>query len=225
MKPLSASILFVIVLLLSISMLSACKTYYPPVVYHQIKKEIPYDAIIVPGYPFDSESGNYLMKIRVLWAKHLFEEGLCENIIFTGGSVYSPYYESEVMKLYALELGLPENRLFTEKQAEHTTENLVYSYLMADSLGFEKVGFATDVYQTTFLAAHLNKLNMKHVDLLPISYSKIKPASSIEVASVPYQLAENPDFVSILESQSVQERKNRSKGKMAEKMLSTFEGN
>ena len=43
--------------------------------------ETVYDAIIIPGYPCDGISWNLTVKMRLLWAKYLFDNGLAKNII------------------------------------------------------------------------------------------------------------------------------------------------
>ncbi|MBK6774437.1 MAG: YdcF family protein [Flavobacteriales bacterium] len=64
------------------------------------------------------------MKLRVHWAVHLFKEGVARNIIFSGGAVYTPYVEAEIMSLYAQELGVPAKHCFLDPIAEHSTENI-----------------------------------------------------------------------------------------------------
>ena len=41
--------------------------------------EAPYDAIIVPGVPFNGDSMSFMMNARVQWACYLFEKGLAKN--------------------------------------------------------------------------------------------------------------------------------------------------
>ena len=65
--------------------------------YEEAKTQT-YDAIIVPGVPYDGNKWTRTMKGRVYWAKHLYEEGIAKNIIFSGSSVYTAYYEAEIMK-------------------------------------------------------------------------------------------------------------------------------
>jgi len=50
----------------------------------------------------------------VLWASFLYKQGVIRNIIFSGGAVYTPYYEAKVMGLYAQRLGIPKEHIFYE---------------------------------------------------------------------------------------------------------------
>ncbi|NPA67471.1 MAG: YdcF family protein, partial [Chlorobi bacterium] len=110
-------------------------------------KYAPYDAIIVPGVPFDGKEWSDIMKMRVYWSYLLYKRGVAEHIIYSGGAVYSPYYESEIMKLYAIKLGIPDSVIFTDTVAEHSTENLWYSFKLAKQKGFKKLALATDPVQ------------------------------------------------------------------------------
>ena len=122
-------------------------------------KHQPYDVIIVPGYPFEGESWNTVIKMRVTWAKYLFDKGYTKNIIFSGGAVYSPYIESRIFKAYAIAKGVPSENIFTEERAQHSVENIYYSYRIAKEKGFEKIALATDAFQPTTLDASLESMN------------------------------------------------------------------
>lgn len=132
----------------------------------------PYDVIIVPGVPFQEPSMKMVLKARILWAKYLFERGIAKNIIFSGASVYTPYVESKVMKIYADSLGIPSKNTFSEEEAEHSTENVFYSVQMAKDLGFKRIALATDAYQAYLLKGYVKK-KFPGVELITIEYKKI----------------------------------------------------
>jgi len=138
---------------------------------------MPFDAIIVPGVPFDTAWSD-VMRLRVLWSYHLYNRGLTKNIIFTGSAVYSPYIESRIMAEYAKKLGIPAENIFTEEQAEHSTENVFYSYYMGKDLGFENIAVATDPFQSKMVKSFAKdkKLDMAFVpaifDTLQTYYSE-----------------------------------------------------
>src|SRR5690606_6081814 len=98
-----------------------------------------YDEGIIPGYPFDGQKWDTLMKSRLLWAKVLYDKGIVRNFIVSGGAVHSPYVEAEYMKRYAVALGIPADHIFTETKAQHSVENIFYSYEMARVLGFKSI--------------------------------------------------------------------------------------
>jgi len=119
--------------------------------YRQAKKDKPYDVIIVPGVPYEKENTTMVMKMRIFWAKHLYDSGYTRNIIFSGAAVYSPFVEALAMKTIADSLGIPPEHTFAETKAEHSTENIYYSWKMAKDLGFKKIALATDPYQSGLL--------------------------------------------------------------------------
>ncbi len=72
-----------------------------------VKAQQTFDVVIVPGIPFRNGRWNDTMKGRVLWSYALYKSGIAKNIIYSGGAVYTPYYEARIMGLYALQLGIP----------------------------------------------------------------------------------------------------------------------
>ncbi|CAN5566923.1 hypothetical protein BH10BAC1_BH10BAC1_04440 [soil metagenome] len=156
--------------------------------------ETPYDVIIVPGVPFQEPSMKMVLKARILWAKYLFEKGIAKNIIFSGASVYSPYVESKVMKIYADSLGIPSKNTFSEEEAEHSTENVFYSVQMAKDLGFKRIALATDPYQACLLKGYVKK-KFPGVELITINYKKIDMHSEWPEIDAESAYAEN--FVSL----------------------------
>jgi len=138
----------------------------------QDKKNDKYDVIIVPGVPYHEPSMKIILKARILWAKYLYDKKIAANIIFSGSSVYTPYVEGKVMRIYADSLGIPREHTYSETQAEHSTENIYYSVLMARQLGFKNIAVATDQYQAVILNRFIKK-NCPEVKILAIDYDKI----------------------------------------------------
>ena len=195
------------VLFVTIVLLSACKFRQPYKQYNAAKDSVgSFDAIIVPGVPFENGSWKRTMKLRVYWAKYLYDQGMTKNIIFSGGAVYTEYSEAKIMKLYALEMGIPEEHIFLDTLAEHSTENVYYSYWVAQDNDFEKLALASDPYQTKGLKGFVRKLNRKYdadVQLLPCMMDSVLalPHPDYEIN---YELArETENFVNITETQGL----------------------
>jgi vancomycin permeability regulator SanA len=105
----------------------------------QYMPNAPYDAVIVPGIAYDTaKQQTNGFNARIIWAKKLYERGVTKNIIFSGAACYSPYVEGKAMKLIAEAMGVPAENVFAETKAEHGKENVYYSWLMAQKLGFKK---------------------------------------------------------------------------------------
>ena len=130
-------------------------------------KDKPFDVIIVPGVPYNEKKWSSVMRLRILWSKFLFEKGYTKNIIYSGGPVHSHYIESKIMGLYAQALGIPKENIFTEERAEHSTENVYYSYYLAKAQGFKNIALATDPYQTSNLYSYIKKQKLE-IKLLPL---------------------------------------------------------
>ncbi len=156
-------------------LLSSCSiiNYTASKTYHRYVSDVPYDAIIVPGIPYDSVKPNRILLARMHWAKHLYEAGIAKNIIFSGSAVHTPFVEGKAMKMIADSMGIPPQNTFIEYHALHSTENVDYGMELADSLGFKKVAVATDPFQSLFLSLHIKdrKLN---VALLPFQLDSMK---------------------------------------------------
>ena len=135
--------------------------------YETAKRNKPYDVIIVPGVPYEKENTTSVLKMRMLWAKHLYDSGFTKNIIFSGSSVYNPFVEGKAMKVIADSLGIPASHTFAEVTAEHSTENIYYSWKMAKAMHFTKVAVATDPFQAILLRSFTKKY-CPGVDMIPI---------------------------------------------------------
>lgn len=178
------------------------------------KRKAPYDAIIVPGYPYKGSNWHDIMKVRVLWSKYLYDEHIAKNIIFSGAAVYTPYIESRIMKLYAIELGIPEDHIFTEEKAEHSTENIYYSFMLARDNGFNKIAVATDPFQGAFLKV-FNRKKQFNLDFLPVNLGLIKNLQNLTL-NIDASSALVNDFQSIKDREGLVKRWKGTLGKNIE---------
>lgn len=175
--------------------------------YKDAESAAPYDAIIVPGVPFKNNSWDKIMKGRIYWAKFLYDKGIAKNIIFSGSSVYTPYYEAEIMRLYAIELGIPSGNIFTEKKAEHSTENAYYSYKYGKKSGFNRMALASDPFQSKMLKKFIRKKVSKDVGIIPFVIDTLKKMEPTMIDPViNYEQAFNKNFISIKKRDSFWKR-------------------
>ncbi|AEA42127.1 YdcF family protein [Fluviicola taffensis] len=191
---------------LLVMVLSACGIFSPsPLKTNQKSlKKAPYDAIIVPGVPFDGKHWSETMKMRVQWGAYLYRKGVTKNIIYSGSSVYTEYEEAAVMALYGEALGIPKEHIFTDPRAEHTTENIYYSYRVAKKNGFQKIALATDPFQLNGMRKFIKKFDLP-VDLLPIIKDTLLKQDLSEPRIDPSS-AKRANFVSIVDRQSKWQR-------------------
>ncbi|MDH5474506.1 MAG: YdcF family protein [Cyclobacteriaceae bacterium] len=199
-------IIFSITLVVLSHLFYSCAVNKANKAFHKNIANSPYDVVIVPGFPFlDHDSiWHDVMKMRVYWAHYLYENKYTENIIFSGSAVYSSYIESEVMKLHAVAIGVPAEIIYTEKKAEHSTENLYYSYHLAKSMGFEKIALATDPFQTSMLTSFAKRKKLD-VDYLPVVFDTLKIIDKINPV-LDLSSAKTENFISITERESTWKR-------------------
>lgn len=159
----------VITLLIVTSLVSGCFIFSPSAEKTNRKylPHAPYDAIIVPGVPYDGKHWSETMRNRVQWANYLYKKGIAKNIIYSGAAVYTEYEEAKVMALYGEALGIPKEHIFLDTRAEHSTENVYYSFRVAKKEGFKKIALATDPFQLNGMRKFIKKFELP-VDLLPI---------------------------------------------------------
>jgi uncharacterized SAM-binding protein YcdF (DUF218 family) len=205
-------ILYVHGMLLLALILTHCTfSHYAKKSFEEARKEKPFDVIIVPGAPYQYGSVSNVVKMRLYWAKLLYDSGYTKNIIFSGSSVYTPYVEGVVMKVMADSLGIPPEHTFSEIRAEHSTENVYYSWKMAKEMGFNKIALATDPYQSGMLRTFTKKYcpDMKSI---PIIFGTMEIGTrtlpAIDTASVYVK-----DFVSIVKRENFWQRLRGTRGK------------
>jgi uncharacterized SAM-binding protein YcdF (DUF218 family) len=170
-----------------------------------------YDIIVIPGVPFENGQWSYAMKGRIYWSKYLYDKGIALNVMYSGSAVYTPYCEAEIMKLYAERLGIPKENIFTETLAEHSTENIYYSYKKARKLGFERIALASDPFQTKMLRRFTLKIVNPKVDLIPIVYDTLKSMNMSDPV-IDYQKIFVKDFKPLPERENFLKRFKGTRG-------------
>ncbi|MBK8787910.1 MAG: YdcF family protein [Chitinophagaceae bacterium] len=182
--------------------------------YYQKAQATTYDVVAVPGVPFTEAGWDSTMKARVYWAKHLYDRGIAKNIMFSGSSVYSPYYEGEIMALYAIALGIPKEHVFSETKAQHSTENLYYVYLKSKKLGFTKIALATDPFQAKQLKRFARLRIGENTGIIPIVFDTLRALQPFMTdPAIDYKKAYNSDFVSLKSRESFWKRLRGTMGK------------
>ena len=173
-----------------------------------------YDMIVVPGVPFTNNQWDKVMRGRVLWSKYLYDQGIAKNIMYSGSSVYSAYYEGEIMALYAHAIGIPSEHIFTETKAEHSTENIFYSYKKAQKAGFKTIALASDPFQTKSLRRFTQKKISTDVDFIPwVRSIVLEMDKKLAPPGIDYLQAENKAFISIKKRQGLMKRLKGTRGK------------
>ncbi len=174
-SPIKAFINYSIIFVCTLSafLITGCKAYYsyfyadPTKGFELAEKIKPYDAVIIPGYPYFPNQKNGIIEERIKWAAYLYKNGYTRNVIMSGAAVHSPYVEAEVMRLLALQAGIDDAHILLEPKAEHASENVYYSSQLAEQKGLTNVAFATQPSQASFVKVFVRKFKLK-VEMLPI---------------------------------------------------------
>ncbi len=112
-----------------------------------------YDCALVCGCPANlNGSPSVLMRTRVEKAVELWRKGKVGKLFFAGGHVKNPHIESEVMKEYAISLGVPKEQIITETQSVSTYHNMLHSKDIMEDHGLKSCVVVTNGW-------HLRKAN------------------------------------------------------------------
>ena len=118
------------------------------------------------------------------------------------------------MAEYAKQMGIPAANIFIEDSAEHSTENLFYSYNLAKKHGFEKVAVATDPFQSGMISYLTSK------DKLPVDYipAKVETIATKYWKTFNFNINENiafkEDFIPLSDRTSKEERMRGTQGNL-----------
>ncbi|MBL4623677.1 MAG: YdcF family protein [Flavobacteriales bacterium] len=200
-------------LLLIVLSITVHSYYYylsvPSTTFERVKHE-QYDAIIVPGVPYDANNWSVFLKWRIHWSAFLYKQGVAKNIIYSGNAVHTAYTEANIMKKFGEKLGIPSSNIFAEDKAEHSTENLYYSYLLAKKLGFKKLALATDPFQSDMLDDFIEKYDMD-IDLIPIVYGIADTINMVQ-PEIDFKSEFIENFVPLSEREDLSERMSGTRG-------------
>jgi uncharacterized SAM-binding protein YcdF (DUF218 family) len=182
--------------------------------YYEKASTKSYDMIAVPGVPFTETGWDSTMKARVYWAKYLYDKGIAKNIMFSGSSVSSPYFEGEIMALYAIALGVPREHVYSEIKAKHSTENLYYVFLKSKKMGLTHIALATDPFQAKQLKRFAREKIGEDVGLIPIVFDTLRKMQPFMInPKIAYQKAYDSNFISLKSKESFWKRLRGTMGK------------
>lgn len=172
-----------------------------------------YDIVVVPGVPLENGKWSLTMKARVYWSKFLYDNGIAKNIMYSGSAVYSPYVEAEIMALYAEAIGIPKEHILTETKAEHSTENIYYSYMKAKKLKYSTIALASDPFQTKLLKNFTEQKVSPDIKLIPIVYDSLRTMEAKMIdPTIDIKKAFVKNFIALPDRESFFERLKGTRG-------------
>jgi uncharacterized SAM-binding protein YcdF (DUF218 family) len=176
----------------------------------------PYDVIIIPGLPLYNGKIDTLLKARLLWSKFLYDNNYTTHIIYSGNAVYTNWIEGKAMALMAQQLQIKPQHILVDTLAEHSTENLFYSYQLAKQKGFTKIAVATDPFQCAMLFKFAKKNIGEPIYFFPLIYDSIKKYTRINL-QIDTNTCKKINFVAINKRQGYGQRLKGTRGKQIKK--------
>jgi uncharacterized SAM-binding protein YcdF (DUF218 family) len=115
------------------------------------------------------------------------------------------------MRIMADSLGVASDHLFSETTAEHSTENVYYSWKLAKRMGFKKIALATDPFQSRLLGSFIRRY-CPEVKSIPIVFDRLDLEGKV-LPAIDTTAAYARDFVSITEREGFWQRVRGTMGK------------
>lgn len=116
------------------------------------------------------------------------------------------------MALYANKMGIPKEKIFIEPKAKHSSENVYYSLLIAEELGFKRIAIATDPIQGFLLTNYTERIRNKSIDYINFQPKYIRHTKNPDEPKIDFWLAYTNDFTPLVENKNYWERKKESLG-------------
>jgi len=103
------------------------------------------DVAIVLGAGTNNGKLSPVFKERVNHGIYLFEKGLIDKLILTGGiGNKQKQSDSQIAKIYAVKKGVPEYNILIEEKSKFTIENIIESKQIIDSIGLKTALIVSD---------------------------------------------------------------------------------
>ena len=121
-----------------------------------------FDAIIVLGYPADSDGNPTPEQLaRVTEAVHEYERDVATRIIMTGGAAHNRFVEAKVMARTAEAQGIPASAIMVEPEARDTIENACYSVRIMKEHGWDSAEVVSSASHLRRAALIFSRLPVK----------------------------------------------------------------
>jgi hypothetical protein len=117
----------------------------------------PFDLVVVPGCPSEWDGRlSACQRIRALWAAVVWERGWARAFVTSGAAVHSPSVEAEALAAAMVALGIPAERIYLERAALHTDENMYGAMKIAQAIGAKTLAVAASKGQALFGCAMMS---------------------------------------------------------------------
>lgn len=130
----------------------------------------PADVAVVLGTRVD-RSGNpsRLLRERLDRAYELYDSGMAQNIIVSGGLGREGYQEAEVMRDYLIRRGIPSDRITVDREGYDTYETARSAKALMDAHGFRSAIVVSHYYHLPRAVITLKRFGIQDVSAAAVN--------------------------------------------------------
>src|SRR5687768_1245984 len=143
------------------------------------------DAIVVLGAAQYNGEPSPILKARLDQATYLFEEGLSDTLIVTGGKREGDTYtEAQASHMYLEEQGIPAEQIFEEEEGRTTLESLVKVREIADERDIDSVLLVSDPMHSERIKRMAHDLGFDEAYASPASYVNLNRSRETKLKEI-----------------------------------------
>lgn len=143
------------------------------------------DAIVVLGAAQYNGEPSPILKARLDQATYLFEEGLSDTLIVTGGKREGDQYtEAQASHMYLEEQGIPAAQIFEEEEGRTTLESLVKVREIANERDIDSVLLVSDPMHSERIKRMAHDLGFDEAYASPASYVNLNRSRETKLKEI-----------------------------------------
>lgn len=143
------------------------------------------DAIVVLGAAQYNGEPSPVLKARLDQATYLFEEGLSDTLIVTGGKREGDQYtEAQASHMYLEEQGIPAAQIFEEEEGRTTLESLVKVREIANERDIDSVLLVSDPMHSERIKRMAHDLGFDEAYASPASYVNLNRSRETKLKEI-----------------------------------------
>ena len=143
------------------------------------------DAIVVLGAAQYNGEPSPVLKARLDQATYLFEEGLSDTLIVTGGKREGDRYtEAQASHMYLEEQGIPADQIFEEEEGRTTLESLVKVREIANERNIDSVLLVSDPMHSERIKRMAHDLGFDEAYASPASYVNLNRSRETKLKEI-----------------------------------------
>lgn len=143
------------------------------------------DAIVVLGAAQYNGRPSPVLKARLDQATYLFEEGLSDILIVTGGKREGDAFtEAQASHMYLEEQGIPAEQIFEEEEGRTTLESLVKVREIAEEQDIESVLLVSDPMHSERIKRMAHDLGFDEAYTSPASYVNLNRSRETKLKEI-----------------------------------------